>query len=89
MTATDVPDGTTGNKTITFVLSSNVVDKEKVAVTVTFNAQDIWGTTWLDLTTGDAEQGKAQIEFKTDGDSDAYKNYEFDEDNLGKISLVR
>lgn len=90
VTATEVPTDATGTKVITFVLSSKVIDgdKGKVAVTVTFNAQDLWGTPSLDLTTGNLEQGKAKIELKTDGDP-AYLNYELDIDNLGILSLVR
>ena len=90
VTAAEVPDGSTGEKTLTFVIDTIIdKDKGKIAVTVTFNAQAIWETSWLDLTTGDLEQGKAVIEFKTDGESEAYLNYELDLSNLGKISLDR
>lgn len=97
VTSTDVPEGSTGAQTINFIIVNNTVarDKEKVVVKVTFDAGALLSenseqnTPFNLVTVYEDISSEAKIEFKTDGSSDAYKNYEFDTNNLGTISLQK
>lgn len=93
VTSTDVPEGSTGTMTKEFPIDSNVIasDKGKVFVKVTFDASILLtdGALGLNRDDGYDRSGEAKIEFKTDGGSDAYKNYEFDTASLGSISLQK
>lgn len=94
LTSTDVPEGSTGIKTISFTIDNMVDSRDngKVIVKVTFDAGEFLSenstqnTPFNLVTVYEDAASEAKIEFKTDGDS-AYQNYEFDITNLGTISF--
>ena len=76
--------GETGEQTIEREVDGT---NGKVRVNITFNIQNLNDNVTLTLTTGEAGPGEATVEFNTE-ESDDYKNYEFDEDDIGTLTKI-